>query len=90
MQVSLEYAAQHFDELARAADNGEDIEIARPEKPSLKLVRVLPQPARLPGAGRRRLGLLEGECAVSSEEEWRKMDEELADIMTNGPVFPPD
>ncbi len=37
MKVSAEYAEAHFADLLHAADPGEEVEIARPDKPSLKL-----------------------------------------------------
>ncbi|ADW67998.1 hypothetical protein [Granulicella tundricola] len=89
MQVSLQYATQHLEELASAVDNGEEIEIARPEKSAIKLV-VSAKAAQSETEGPRVLGALRGRMIVPSEEEWKKMDEELADIMTNGPVFPPE
>jgi len=87
MQVTLQYATEHLDELALAADNGEEVEIARPEKPALKLIvsTVAPRPL---GSGRRVLGALRGQMLVPSEQEWRKMDDELADLMTNSSIFP--
>jgi antitoxin (DNA-binding transcriptional repressor) of toxin-antitoxin stability system len=89
MQVTLQYAIEHLDELASAADNGEDVEIARPEKPSLKLVVSERVPGERPH-GPRILGALRGQMVVPTEEEWRRMDDELVDLTTNGPIFPPD
>jgi antitoxin (DNA-binding transcriptional repressor) of toxin-antitoxin stability system len=89
MQVTLQYATEHLDELALAADNGEDVEIARPQKPALKLVVSAGAPRR-ETSGRRILGALRGQAVVPSEEEWRNMDNELADLITNGPIFPPE
>jgi antitoxin (DNA-binding transcriptional repressor) of toxin-antitoxin stability system len=62
MQVTLQYAIEHLDELASAADNGEDVEIARPEKPSLKLVVSERVPGERPH-GPRILGALRGQIA---------------------------
>jgi antitoxin (DNA-binding transcriptional repressor) of toxin-antitoxin stability system len=89
MQVTLQYAAEHLHELVSAADNGEDVEIARPEKPALKLV-VSAGVERTEISGRRILGALRGQVALPSEEEWKKMDEELADLVTDGSIFPPE
>ena len=89
MQVTLRYATEHLDELVSAADNGEDVEIARPEKPMLKLV-VSAGVSRTEKSGRRILGALRGQIVVPSEEEWRKMDDELVDLATNGSIFPPE
>ena len=87
MQVTLQYATEHLDELASLADNGEDVVIARPEKSALKLV-VSPREPREETSGRRILGALQGHMVVPSEEAWRKMDNELADLVTNGSIFP--
>jgi len=38
MTVNAQYAAEHFEDLASAADKGEQIEIERPGKPTLVLV----------------------------------------------------
>ena len=38
MQVSLQYAAEHLAELASAARRGEEVEIAQPDEPPIKLV----------------------------------------------------
>ncbi len=89
MQVTLQYAAEHLDELISAADSGEDVEIARPEKPALKLVVSASTPERQT-SGRRILGALRGHVIVPSEEEWRKIDEEFADLATNSSIFPPE
>jgi hypothetical protein len=87
MQVTLQYATEHLDELASAADNGEDVEIERPEKPALKLIVSAIVPRTEP-SGRRILGALQGQIRVPTEEEWRQMDEEFADLATNGSIFP--
>ena len=89
MQVTLQYAAEHFEELASVADSGEEVKIARPEMPALTLTVDPPAPCRKSGS-RRILGALRGQIVVPSEEEWRKVEEELTDVMTNGPIFPPE
>lgn len=38
MRVSAQYADEHFTDLLAAADRGEEVEIARPDKPTLRLV----------------------------------------------------
>lgn len=73
MQVSLQYAAEHLDELAAAADNGEVVEIARHEKPALKLIASA-NLSRVEPSGRRILGALRGQVVVATEEEWQSMD----------------
>ena len=55
MQVTLQYAAEHLAELASAARRGEEVEIAQPDEPTLKLVVSTPSPFT-PKPGRRILG----------------------------------
>lgn len=86
MKVDLQYAESHFANLAAAADNGEQVEIARPGKPTLKLVVGEPLAAALRG-GRRILGAGRGELRVPSEEEWRAMDKELERQMNDAPLM---
>ena len=74
MKVSAQYAAEHFDDLALAVDNGESVEIARPDKPALHLVRTVVSEAT--NLGPRVLGAGRGELRVPSEEEWAEMDKE--------------
>jgi antitoxin (DNA-binding transcriptional repressor) of toxin-antitoxin stability system len=39
MQVNLQYAEEHLSDLADAVDSGQDVEISRVDKPSLRLIR---------------------------------------------------
>ncbi len=87
MQVSLEYAAQHLAELASAARRGEEVEIAQPDEPSVKLIVSTPAPFT-PQPGRRILGAGRGEMVVPSEAEWQAMDEELEQLIHGSPLFP--
>ncbi len=89
MQVTLQYAEEHFADLASAADRGEEIVITRPEKAALKLV-VSHAVAPVIKTGKRILGAGRGELRVPSEEEWRRIDEEIARLMNDGPLFPPE
>jgi len=38
MKVNVQYAETHLSDLASAVDNGEEVEITRPDKPALRLV----------------------------------------------------
>lgn len=38
MKVNIQYAETHLADLISAADNGEPVEIARPDKPALRFV----------------------------------------------------
>ena len=82
MKVSAQYAATHFDDIVSAASSGEEVEIAVPNKPSLKLV-VAHSPVladstgrRISGGGRRHLfGAGEGLVTVPTPEQWDALDE---------------
>jgi antitoxin (DNA-binding transcriptional repressor) of toxin-antitoxin stability system len=78
MQVDLQYAEEHFTDLVSAADSGQEVEISRPDKPTLKLIvskvtttPVLKDGERILGAGR-------GELRVPSVDEWKGMDTPVA------------
>jgi antitoxin (DNA-binding transcriptional repressor) of toxin-antitoxin stability system len=62
MKVSAQYAEAHFPDVYHAAENGEEIVIARPGKPNLVLVpKPEPAPAKAPRIPRRELlGVWEG------------------------------
>ncbi len=89
MQVTLQYAEEHFADLASAADRGEEIVITRAEKAALKLV-VSHAATPVIKTGKRILGAGRGELRVPSEEEWRRMDEEIANLINDGLLFPPE
>lgn len=84
MKVNVQYAETHLADLASAVDDGEEVEITRPDKPALRLVVSVP-PEATSMQGRRVLGALRGKIIVPSEEEWRAGDKELERLM-NGPV----
>jgi antitoxin (DNA-binding transcriptional repressor) of toxin-antitoxin stability system len=73
MQVTLQYATEHLDELASAADNGEDVEIARPEKPLLRLVTSATLPDGQAGDDDP-LGALRRKVSAVRFDEWQRMD----------------
>jgi antitoxin (DNA-binding transcriptional repressor) of toxin-antitoxin stability system len=90
MKVSVQYAESHFPDLVEAASNGIEVEIALPEKPSLKLVTtgIAPTPKQ---EGRRILGLGRGQMRPVSDEEWESMKQQMQDqmlspLMTTGEV----
>jgi antitoxin (DNA-binding transcriptional repressor) of toxin-antitoxin stability system len=87
MQVSLQYAAEHLADLASAARRGEEVEIAQPDQPTLKLVVSEASIPAKPKTGRRILGAGVGELRVPSEEEWRAMDKELEREMLDAPLI---
>jgi len=87
MQVTLQYAAEHLAELASAARRGEEVEIAQPDQPPIKLVVSTSAPYT-PKTGRRILGAGRGEMVVPSEAEWQAMDEELERLINDSPLYP--
>jgi antitoxin (DNA-binding transcriptional repressor) of toxin-antitoxin stability system len=92
MKVSAQFAQEHFADLADAASNGEEVEIALPGKPTLFLAPRIAGRKGTP-SGRPRRELLyagEGLVTVPTDEEWRAMDKEIEDEMLNGPIFPPE
>jgi hypothetical protein len=91
MKVSAQYASTHFDELTSAVDQGELVEIERPQKAALRLVLV-PQPTGSQSTGPhplgpRILGAGKAELRVPSEEEWAAMDRELEQEMIHAPLM---
>ena len=89
MQVNLQYAEEHLADLGDAVDAGQEVEISRPDKPSLKLV-VSSTHAPVKQTGQRILGAGRGELRVPSWEEWQAMDKDLARQMNDSPLFPSD
>jgi antitoxin (DNA-binding transcriptional repressor) of toxin-antitoxin stability system len=100
MKVNVQYAETHFAELASSAARGEEVEVALPDGPTLKLVVSNSAPAakageRAPFArrggriGRKHLlGAGEGLIALPTDEEWAAMDKEIEDLMLNSPLLP--
>ena len=82
MNVSPQYVADHYDEVAAAVTSGEVVEVSLPEKPALRLVwssdyedagrtefRVL-------GAGKAFAPLLSQEELEQVDREWKRDVEE--------------
>ena len=86
MTVNAQYVAEHFNDLASAADSGEQVRIERPGKPTLLLV---PQPAEEPlAAGSPRvLGAGIGKMTVPSWQEWQAMDDQLEREYADAPLI---
>jgi prevent-host-death family protein len=73
-QVNMHEAKTHLSKLVERAEAGEEIVISRAGKPAAKLVPVPKKP------GRRRLGGWEGKGFwMASEEEMKKVDQEIAE-----------
>lgn len=79
-QVNIHEAKTHLSKLIQAAENGEEIVIARAGKPVVKITAY--QPTK---PGRRNLGLLEGKIWISDDfddplpEEIQRAFDGLAD-----------
>ena len=87
MQVNVQYAREHLEDLIASAQQGEEVEIARDGQPLAKLI-VMPVKPETASQGERILGAGRGELRIPSDEEWKAMDKELEDLMLNGPLFP--
>lgn len=73
-QVNMHEAKTHLSKLVERVEGGEEIVISRAGKPAAKLVPV-PQPQ----PGKRKLGGWEGQGWMVSEEEMKKVDQEIAE-----------
>jgi len=75
MRVSVQYAAEHFDDLVLAAHNGEAVEIACAGQPALQLVRSGFVEAEQP-VGQRVLGAGKAIFPLPDEDELERIDRE--------------
>ncbi len=87
MVVSAQYAAEHFEELASAADRGEEVQIARNGKPALTLI------AKRAGTTAVRprselFGSWRGRAWMSPDFDSPETNKEIEDEFLNGSVFP--
>jgi prevent-host-death family protein len=73
-RVNMHEAKTHLSKLVERVEGGEEIVISRAGKPAAKLV---PVPRAKPG--RRKLGGWEGKVWMVSEEEMKKVDQEIAE-----------
>ena len=90
MKVDAQYAETHFSQLVSAAYRGEEVRIAIPDKPGLRLVVEEAAEVVRPVGRKHLFGAGEGLITLPSDEEWRAMDKEIEDEMVNGPIFPPE
>jgi prevent-host-death family protein len=72
--VNMHEAKTHLSRLVERVEGGEEIVISRAGKPAAKLV---PVPQERPG--KRELGGWEGKVWMASEEEMKKVDQEIAE-----------
>lgn len=81
-QVNMHEAKTHLSKFVERVEGGEEIVISRAGKPAAKLV---PVPKKL---GKRKLGGWEGRFQMPSDEEWKKMDEEIEQMFEESEIFP--
>lgn len=81
-QVNVYEAKTHLSKLLERVEAGEEIVIARNGRPVARLVPAQRErPPRVPGGW-------EGKVWIA--DDFDEPDEELIDLMYNGPIFPPD
>lgn len=73
-QVNMHEAKTHLSRLVERVEGGEEIVISRAGKPAAMLV-----PVRQKKTGKRKLGGWEGKVWMVSEEEMKKVDQEIAE-----------
>jgi antitoxin (DNA-binding transcriptional repressor) of toxin-antitoxin stability system len=89
MKVSAQYAEEHFADILRAADSGEEVEIARNDLPTYRLTLVKPAPKPTPRRPRRELlGSLEGKVKTLTDAEWEAVDKEFEELVLNSLGIP--
>jgi prevent-host-death family protein len=83
MEVNVHHAKTNLSKLIAAVESGEEVIIARNGKPAVKMVLADPPPRfeRVGGGLKGKLNLPE-----NWEEEWKKMDKEIEDLMVNAPL----
>ena len=80
--VNMHEAKTHLSKLVERVEAGEEIVISRAGKPAAKLVPISRKP------GKRTLGGWEGRFELPSDEEWKKMDEEIEQLFEESEIFP--
>lgn len=80
--VTIHEAKAHFSKLVRRAEAGEEIVVRRGREP---VARIVPLPKR---RGVRGFGSMKGEIWMVSDEEMKKVDEEIAGMFEQSVIFP--
>lgn len=88
MQVNLKYAEEHFADLASAADAGEEVEISRPNLPSLKLVVSNDRPAQSRKSRAGLIGSGKGKFVLSPEWDSPETNAEIEALFNESKLFP--
>ena len=85
MIVNVHAAKTSLSKLIERAEKGEEIIIARAGKPAVRLTPVEPVATQEYGSW---IGSLQGKGLMAPDAF--EPDEELIDLMVNGPIFPED
>jgi antitoxin (DNA-binding transcriptional repressor) of toxin-antitoxin stability system len=85
MKVSAQYAGSHLDELLEATDKGQVVEIARPDKASVKLTLV-PVLDKFDRSGM--FGSGKGDIWISEDFDSPEAKEEIARLFNESTLFP--
>jgi prevent-host-death family protein len=80
--VGIGEAKTNFSKLVRRAEAGEEIVVRRGQEP---VARIVPLKKR---GGVRGFGSMKGEIKLPSDEEWKKMDKEVAQMFEESEIFP--
>jgi antitoxin (DNA-binding transcriptional repressor) of toxin-antitoxin stability system len=88
MQVNLQFAEEHLADLVSAVDAGQEVEISRPDKPSLKLVvsQTAPEPRKFDRTGM--IGSGKGQIWYADDWDSPEVNEEIARLFNESKLFP--
>ncbi len=89
MRVTAQYAQEHFSDLVSAVDRGEEIEIGRPDKPTLRL--VVAQAASEMNEVRPRselFGVARGTMHLAHDWDSADTNGQIADLFEKSELFP--
>ncbi len=81
--VTIHEAKTHFSKLVRRAEAGEEIVVRRGRDP---VARIAPLERKHGGVTGR--GSMKGEIWMVSDEEMKKVDEEIAEMFEQSTIFP--
>jgi prevent-host-death family protein len=81
--VNIAEAKTDFSKLVRRAEAGEEIVVRRGAEP---VARIAPLKKKRGGITGR--GSMKGEILIASNKEIKKVDEEIADLLEEGELFP--
>ncbi len=85
MQVSAQYAESHLEELLEATDSGQVVEIARPNKATVKLT-LIPAQEKFDRTGM--VGSGKGMIWMSDDFDSPEANEEIARLFNESTLFP--